>query len=106
MDSEEELEQTLEHPIAAAEAVIDDAIDTLEAAPGDVADAAAAALKALELRVDTLEKRVESAITDPIDDSDEGEEGEGVPVVVPEEPEPNIARVNDSFVRKIHNVLG
>ncbi len=106
---EQELEQIAEHPVAAAEAVIEDAIETLEAAPGEVADATAAAIKALELRVEALE-HVAAAPAEEAEGELEEElhdvEGEGVPVVTIEEPVANTARTNDSFMRKIHDVLG
>ena len=106
---EQELEQVAEHPVAAAEEVIDEAVATLEAAPGEVADATAAAIKALELRVEALEhgaavpaEEAEAELEEELHDA----EGEGVPIVTIEEPIANTARTNDSFMRKLHDVLG
>lgn len=104
---EQELEQVAEHPVAAAEEVIDEAVATLEAAPGEVADATAAAIKALELRVEALEhgaavpaEEAEAELEEELHDV------EGVPIVTIEEPIANTARTNDSFMRKLHDVLG
>ena len=106
-DVEQELEHVAEHPVAAAEEVIDEAVATLEAAPGEVADATAAAIKALELRVEALEHvAAEPAGEADADIEEELHEVEGVPIVAIEEPVANTARTNDSFMRKIHDVLG
>lgn len=113
-----ENDETTSEPVAAAEAAVDDAVqaleavvDTAEGATSEVADAAGSAIAALALRVERLEALADRSVSAAAEHTEETvdeaiEEAEGVPVVIVDDVQPNIASTNESFARKLHNVLG
>ncbi len=108
----DELESLPADAISDGEQVIEEAILTLVEAPGAVTSITAEAFDALNERVKSVEsfieslpKNIETTIEqDTVDIGDLGDEG--VPAISHVDAVPNVGKVNDSILARIHRVIG